>query len=95
MPKIDGARMKFTYLGEPIEIPRWEEDDWELDNDFGLNGGAGLELVLGSGKVCLFVEGKYHHTFIDMDSKGLEETAGKKGGKVSFVTIMGGIRFSP
>ena len=93
MPKMDDANMKFTYLGEPIEMQRWEEDDWGSDNGFGINGGVGLELMLGRGKVCLFVEGEYHHTFIDMDSEGLEETAGKKGGKISFITIMGGIRF--
>jgi len=97
MPKIDSVKAKMTYEGASDEFTLWEEDDWDLDNGFGLNGGAGLELVLGGGSVCLFAEGKYHYTFIDLKMKDgdIEEETGKKTGKISFITIMGGLRFTP
>ncbi len=47
---------------------------------FGLNGGGGLELVLGTGKNSLFADARYHNLFQDPDD-------------TQWLSIMGGLKF--
>ena len=61
----------------------------DSESGFGINGGLGLELLMGT-KMYIFFEGKYHYTFIEQE--GIEELD-IEAAKISFVTVMGGIRF--
>jgi hypothetical protein len=72
----------------------------ESDNDFGINGGVGLEFKIGE-KATLFVVGEYHYVFSDDktdNSDGLVKASADSGddfsGKTKVISIMGGIRFA-
>ncbi len=75
---MDDVTVKVTYEGETYE-ETMEMD--ESESDLGLNGGAGLEITMGT-NLFLFAEGKYHHIFSEDEA-------------TSFITIMGGLRFTP
>jgi len=94
MVKTTTATMKLSYMGTVISDETWDE---ESEDKFGLNGGLGFEIMMGD-KLSLFAEGKYHLVFTgqgDEDDAEFEEAIGKKiTGKTSFISAMGGIRFS-
>jgi len=101
--KIADAKLKWAYMGESDEMELWKEEDWKPENGFGLdksgfgiNGGLGLEMRLGT-NMFLFAEGKYHYTFVEINAidEEMKEDVKKEFGKLSFITIMGGVRFSP
>lgn len=52
-------------------------DKWE--NNFGINGGAGLEF--GGGTLCFFAEGKFHYIFTEVEATML-------------ITAMGGVKIN-
>ena len=72
------------------------------DNDFGINGGVGLEFKVGE-KINLFVVGLYHYVFTS-DEETNSNTLAKSmadandqvdmSGKTQVISIMGGLRFS-
>lgn len=57
------------------------------ENDFGLNGGLGLEFKAGE-TMNIFVEGKYHYVF----TKSSEGETNKASDKMQILTVFGGIR---
>ncbi len=65
------------------------EEGADSESGFGINGGLGLEILMGT-KMYIFAEGKYHYTFVEQEG---DEDLGIETEKISFVTIMGGIRF--
>lgn len=81
---IADLELKATYLGE-TETDTIEMGD-DVEDKFGINGGAGLEFLLGT--MNLFVEGKYHYLF------GEEEGPDGEDGMFSFITAMAGLRIS-
>jgi hypothetical protein len=78
------TKVEFTYQGETIDITdNFNEGSGSSSNNenkFGINGGLGLEIAIGS-SAALFAEGKYHLIFTEGDKTGL-------------ITVMGGLRFS-
>ena len=87
MFKPSDVTFKLTFQGQTFQETEKAE---ESKNGFGLNGGVGLEMTMGT-SMLLFVEGKYHYTFVEMEG---DEDMGLEGGKVSFITVMAGLRIS-
>ncbi|HHS12354.1 MAG TPA: hypothetical protein ENN03_01145 [bacterium] len=77
--------MKVTYQGQTETVTEEMEDD--MDDKIGINGGVGLEFMIGT-TMNLFFEGKYHYLF------GEEEGFDDTGGMISFITAMAGIRIN-
>ena len=78
----DPDKVEVTVEGETIDVTDefTSNGESEGENKFGVNGGLGLEVAMGT-NLALFAEGKYHLIFTEDDKTG-------------FITIMGGIRFS-
>ncbi len=96
MIKMDDMKITATAPGfPPIEMT---EEGGDSENKLGLNGGLGLEILLGE-TIGLFVEGKYHYILSkleeDEETQQMEQVIGKSmTGNVSFVGIMGGLIIS-
>jgi opacity protein-like surface antigen len=74
-------KVELTIQGETIDITDEFTGNSSADeNKFGVNGGLGLEIAMGS-SLALFAEGKYHLIFTEDD-------------KIGLITVMGGLRFS-
>lgn len=89
MAKIDAATIGVTIDGIAAEEVEIEEDS---EDKFGINGGVGLEFKMGE-KMALLVEGKYHYVFTD-EMEDAEDLGYDTAGKLSFITIVGGIRIA-
>jgi hypothetical protein len=85
--KTDDVNYSLVAQGKTYE----GTEEGESESGFGINGGLGLEIMMG-GKICLFAQGKYHYTFVEIEG---DEEMGIEDTKISFVTIMGGIRITP
>jgi len=86
--KPGDVTLKIAYQGQTVY--EGTEEIEESESGFGINGGAGLEMTMGT-SMSLFVEGKYHYTFVEMEG---DEEMELETGKVSFITIMAGLRIS-
>jgi hypothetical protein len=96
MLTTEDSKMTITVPGLPQEEEKMEGGDPE--NKLGINGGLGLEVVLGE-MIGLFVEGKYHYILSgleeDEETQEMEEALGKSmSGKITFIGIMGGLIIS-
>ncbi len=88
MFKPGDVTLKITYQGQTVYEGTQKVE--ESENGFGVNGGVGLEMTMGT-NMFFFVEGKYHYTFVEMEG---DEEMGLESGKVSFITVMAGLRIS-
>jgi hypothetical protein len=93
--------IKYTF-SDPIYGNYSDTIKGESDNDFGINGGVGLEFKVGE-KINLFVVGLYHYVFTSDDeeengslakSMADADDSDDMSGKVQVISIMGGLRFS-
>jgi opacity protein-like surface antigen len=86
---LGGGYYMFTFNDIKVDGVSQEVTDQKTEKKFGLNGGLGLEIKMAD-KLALFAEGKYHYVFTK-EEKNVE--ADMKG-KLQFITVMGGLRFS-
>ncbi|MBS3817991.1 outer membrane beta-barrel protein [bacterium] len=79
----DDVTMTMEYLGQTYSETQEGE---EMDDKFGINGGAGIEINAG-GMFNVFAEGKYHYRF------GKEEgPTDAEPGSINIFSLIGGVR---
>jgi len=89
MMKFTDMKISSTYSFGGQTQTFEETAKGESENDFGLNGGLGVEFKAGE-TVNIFVEGKYHYIFTKNDATDGESN--KAGDKMQYLSVFGGIR---
>jgi opacity protein-like surface antigen len=86
---LGGGYYMFSFNDVVVEGESIPMNEDKTENKFGINGGLGLEFSAGE-KLTIFAEGKYHYVL----TKEVKDAEPDEKGKVQFITVMGGLRFS-
>ncbi|MFW6140720.1 MAG: hypothetical protein ACOC5S_05135 [Acidobacteriota bacterium] len=79
----DDITMTVEYQGQTYSET---QEGIEMDDKFGINGGAGIEINAG-GMFNVFAEGKYHYRF--GEEEGPPDT---EAGSINIFSLVGGVR---